>query len=253
MRVCAIASGSNGNCYYIDNKDDAVLIDAGINCKQILLRLEKKGLSIDKIRAVFITHEHGDHVKGARVFSKKTGIPIYLTKRTFNSLKPNAIPPKFKLFNIGDTCSVNDLNIHSFSKKHDAIEPCSFRIESDGISVGVMTDIGEACDNVTTNIAQCTAIFMEANYDDIMLKNGGYPYYLKQRIMSDHGHLSNKMSSELIEKHASDKLKYIFLSHLSGENNTPAIAIDEFKNLNKKCYVDVMSRNEPSSIIDISK
>src|SRR5690606_38576491 len=152
IEICAIASGSNGNCYYIGNNQDAVLIDAGISCRQVLLRMKDKGLDPAKLKAIIISHEHSDHMLGARVLEKKLNIPVYITARTFNSAYRNMQPAWPKYFAPGDEVKIGEFTIHSFSKNHDASEPCSFRIEYKNKNVGVFTDIGEPCNNVVTHL-----------------------------------------------------------------------------------------------------
>jgi phosphoribosyl 1,2-cyclic phosphodiesterase len=148
LEICALASGSNGNCYYIGNEKDAVLIDAGISCKQILKRMAEKELNPQKIKAVFISHEHSDHIRGARVFEKKLKIPVYLTAKTYLAAYKNMQPAWPRFLSREQAISVGEFQIHTFLKNHDASEPCSFRIEYAGKNVGVFTDIGEPCENV---------------------------------------------------------------------------------------------------------
>ncbi len=242
IEICALASGSNGNCYYIGNNEDAVLIDAGLSFKQILKRMEAKALDPKKIRAVFITHEHGDHVRGVRVLGKKLDIPVYMTNGTyaasFRTWKPvsyiaieNNIPVEMGLF-----------KVYPIPKNHDAAEPTSFRIEYNGYSVGVFTDIGSPCDNVKHHLKQCQALFLETNYDPQLLKEGSYPYYLKARIDSAVGHLSNIQAFELLKEHAHPDLQCVFLSHLSAENNRPELAYNQFKSLEDKFLVKLTDR-----------
>ncbi|HBL77480.1 MAG: MBL fold metallo-hydrolase [Bacteroidetes bacterium GWF2_42_66] len=248
IEICALASGSNGNCYYIGNQTDAVLIDAGISAKQILLRMEQRQLNPAKIRALFITHEHTDHFRGARVLSKRLGIPVFLTQGTYLSVSAEERPAYVLLFSPGETIIAGEFSIHSFPKNHDAAEPCSFRIEYRQTSVGVFTDIGEACENVQTNLSHCRAVFIESNYDEQMLWNGPYPYPLKQRVASSFGHLSNDQSLELVRQHAGDNLEYVFLSHLSKENNTPAKAFQNFTELRARFNVHLTSREEATEV-----
>ncbi len=242
IEICALASGSNGNCYYVGNKEEAVLIDAGLSFKQILKRMEAKALDPKKIRAVFITHEHGDHVRGVRVLGKKLDIPVYMTNGTyaasFRTWKPvsyiaieNNIPVEMGLF-----------KVYPIPKNHDAAEPTSFRIEYNGYSVGVFTDIGSPCDNVKHHLKQCQALFLETNYDPQLLKEGSYPYYLKARIDSAVGHLSNIQAFELLKEHAHPDLQCVFLSHLSAENNRPELAYNQFKSLEDKFLVKLTDR-----------
>jgi phosphoribosyl 1,2-cyclic phosphodiesterase len=248
LEICAIASGSNGNCYYIGNEKDAVLIDAGISCKQILLRMESKGLNSQKLKAVFISHEHSDHMRGARVLAKRLNIPVWLTAKTYYAAYKNMQPDYPQFFTPGSELQVGEFTIHPFLKNHDAAEPCSFRVEYSGKNIGVFTDIGEACNNVTSQLARCDVLFLETNYDEKMLTNGSYPFFLKKRISSSVGHLSNIQALELLEKHSGENLKCVFLSHLSAENNTPELAMTSFKKLEAKLDVRLTSRYEAGEI-----
>ncbi|MDX9881707.1 MAG: MBL fold metallo-hydrolase [Prolixibacteraceae bacterium] len=251
LEICALASGSNGNCYYIGNQSDAVLIDAGISAKQVLLRMENRRLAPAKIRALFITHEHTDHFRGARVLSKKLRIPVYLTTGTYLSARDEDRPAHVCLFSPGEIIRIGKFNIHSFAKKHDAAEPCSFRIEYNQTNVGVFTDIGEACEKVQANLSQCRAVFVESNYDEQMLWNGPYPYPLKQRVASSFGHLSNDQSLELVSQFGGEQLEYVFLSHLSKENNTPAKAFQNFAGLQGRFKVQLTSREEATEVFHL--
>ncbi len=248
LELCALASGSNGNCYYIGNHTDAVLIDAGVSCKQILLRMSERRLNPAKIKALFITHEHSDHARGAKVLSKKLGIPVYLTPGTYRSLRNEDQPFDVKLFNAGEIIRIGHFSVHSFTKHHDATEPCSFRVEYDDWQVGVFTDIGHACTNVISNLKQCHALFLETNYDEQMLWNGPYPYPLKRRVASDVGHLSNLQAFELLRDHSGPELLHVFLSHLSGENNTPQTAFQQFASLTDRFNVQLTSRHEATEV-----
>lgn len=252
IEICALASGSNGNCYYVGNEVDAILIDAGITCKQILCRMEERNLDPKKIRAVFISHEHSDHVRGIRVLGKKLDVPVYLTRGTFNSLYYTNLPLAPRFLEPGIPVSLGSFIVHPFLKNHDASEPASFRIESMGVNIGVFTDIGTPCLNVTSQLNKCDAIFLETNYDDKMLWEGSYPYYLKKRIGSDVGHLSNKQAFDLLSEHACKELQCVFLSHLSAENNTPQKAYDEIKPLLVKFKVKLTSRHEPGEVFEMS-
>lgn len=252
IEICAIASGSNGNCYYIGDDEKAVLVDAGISSRQIMLRMNERGLKVEKIQALFLTHEHGDHSKGARVLSNKLKIPVYLTRGTSEGIIRSR-PSRTVIFNAGECLKIDNFKIYSVLKKHDALEPCSFRIEIEGISIGVFTDIGEPCENIRRHLNKCHAVFLESNYDEEMLEKGPYPYFLKKRISSAFGHLSNRQSLELVDKHAGPSLKHIFLSHLSEENNTPQRAAEKFIHLSKTYHIHNTSRTEASEIIIINK
>ncbi|WP_299582788.1 MBL fold metallo-hydrolase [uncultured Sunxiuqinia sp.] len=251
LEICALASGSNGNCYYVGNEKEAVLVDAGLSARQIQLRLEQKQIDPSKLKAVLITHEHSDHCRGARVLGKRMGIPVYLTKKTFLAMRKAVRPETPRWFEPNEEFQVGEFSVLPFSKQHDAVEACSFRVSYAGKHVGVMTDIGEACERVKAEFARCHAVFLESNYDDDMLMNGPYPYYLKQRVASDRGHLSNEQACLLLKEHAGEQLHTILLSHLSGENNTPEKAYAVFESLSQTYRIELTSRHAPTEIIAI--
>jgi phosphoribosyl 1,2-cyclic phosphodiesterase len=252
IEICALASGSNGNCYYVGNEKDAILIDAGITCKQILCRMRYKHLDPSRIRAVFISHEHNDHIRGVRVLTTKLDIPAYLTRGTFKSMYYTSQPKAVRFFEPGNPINVDSFTVHPFLKNHDASEPTSFRIESMGFSVGVLTDIGAPCTNVIFQLNHCNALFLETNYDDKMLWEGTYPFYLKKRIESELGHLSNRQAFDLLNEYAGKELECVFLSHLSAENNTPQKAYDEIMPLSGKFKIKLTSRYEPAEVYELS-
>jgi phosphoribosyl 1,2-cyclic phosphodiesterase len=251
LEICAIASGSNGNCYYIGNEKDAIIIDAGLSCKQLVNRMHERGLHPEKLKALFITHEHGDHMRGARGVSKKLQVPIYLTTKTQNTAYKNMRLDHPKFFAPGDEITIGDFTIFSFLKNHDASEPCSFRIEYKGLNIGVFTDIGEACNNVKSHLQKCDGLFLESNYDEKMLLEGRYPYFLKQRVASNIGHLSNDQAFELLDEHAGNNLKCVFLSHISKDNNTPEKALERMNSLTSKFKIKVATRFEASEVYKI--
>lgn len=249
--ICAIASGSNGNCYYIGNSGSAVLIDAGVSCRQILKRMEERGLDPLHIKAVLISHEHVDHCCGAKILSKKLGIPVYMTGKTWNRIHEDRRPGQIETFVPGDTIIIERFKIHTFSKNHDAVEPCSFRVEYNSIHIGVFTDIGLACRNVSVHLGKCHALFMETNYDEEMLWSGSYPYYLKSRIASSNGHLSNIQAFQLIKECRHADLKIVLLSHLSAENNTPEMALSAFNELKDQILIQVTDRCAASDVYTV--
>jgi phosphoribosyl 1,2-cyclic phosphodiesterase len=248
IEICALASGSNGNCYYIGNKEEAVLIDVGLSFRQIIKRMETRNLDPKKIRAAFITHEHGDHIRGARVLGKKLDIPVYMTNGTFTSSFRTWKPISYIPVVDNIPVEVGQFTVFPVLKSHDAAEPTSFRVEHEGFSVGVFTDIGAPCDNVKKHLMQCHALFLETNYDLQLLKEGSYPIYLKTRIDSVVGHLSNIQAFELLRDHAHPELQCVFLSHLSAENNRPELAFNEFRSLENKFLVKLTDRYQAGEI-----
>lgn len=248
IELCALASGSNGNCYYIGNEKDAVLVDAGISAKQILIRIHDAGLDASKIRGIFVSHEHSDHIRGVRVLSNRLGIPAWYSHSTFKTVNKPEQPNQFSIFIPGKVIEIGSFTVHPFLKNHDAVEPCSFRIEHDDWHIGVFTDIGEACSQVIYHLRKCHALFLETNYDEKMLWEGPYPYMLKHRVASAHGHLSNDQAFELIRDYAGPELVHVFLSHLSGENNRPELAVHRFQPLADRFNVSLTSRHSFSEV-----
>lgn len=251
IEVCALASGSNGNCYYIGNGEEAVLIDAGISRRQVLKRMKEVKLDIRKVKAVFISHEHADHIRGLRVLCDMQDVPGYLTETTMNKARKDTHPKRLKLFKPGESVQIGTMTVHTFAKQHDAVDPCSFRVEVNGQQVGVMTDIGAACDNVKAHLSQCHVVFLESNYDERLLEEGPYPYYLKQRVASERGHLSNDQAVELVKELQDSPLKTIFLSHISADNNRPELALKAFEHVSDKYEVLPTSRYAPTEVFTL--
>lgn len=253
ISLCALASGSNGNCYYIGNEHEAILIDAGIPARRIIARMRRQGLTPARIKAVFISHEHADHAGGVRLLAKRLKVPVYVTQKTYLAMYPNHKPDLPRFFTPGQEIPTGSFQVYPFLKNHDAAEPCSFRIVYRGFHVGVFTDIGSPCENVIYHLSLCHALFLETNYDEKMLWEGGYPLPLKQRIGSDHGHLSNDQAFELLKKYSGSMLGLVFLSHLSAENNTPEIALNRFSELGTKFNIHLTSRHAPGEVVSIGR
>ncbi len=196
LSAASLNSGSNGNCYYIESANDAVLIDAGISCKEVEKRMLRLGLSPKKIKAIFITHEHTDHIYGLTSFLKKYPVPVFITPETLQ--KGINIPASLVYpFKPHSAITIGELSITAFPKLHDAVDPFSCIVTCSNVTVGVFTDIGFACNNVIHYFRQCNAAFLEANYDGEMLQNGRYPFVLKKRISGGKGHLSNAQALDL--------------------------------------------------------
>jgi phosphoribosyl 1,2-cyclic phosphodiesterase len=232
MKIAALASGSAGNCFYIedDQSESAVLIDAGISTRQISLRLAMLGLTAEKIKGIFITHEHADHIKGADVFARKYQVPIFATKKTMDSCLLCSDKSLIKPIKNNDIVNIGGNNVQAFSKTHKAADPISFTIFANK-KVSIITDAGHACHNIIEHIAAADFLCLETNHDPEMLKNGPYPAFLKNWIASNNGHLSNVAAGECVREHASRNLTNIVLSHLSGTNNTPDLALSTFRSI----------------------
>jgi phosphoribosyl 1,2-cyclic phosphodiesterase len=250
--IASLNSGSNGNCYYIGNEREAILVDAGISCRETEKRMLRLGLSIKKVKAIFVSHEHSDHISGIPVLAKKHQLPVYITQPTLIngglSLEEHLIIP----FTAFQTISIGELDITAFPKQHDASDPHSFIITCQDIKVGVFTDIGIACEHVVTHFSMCHAAFLEANYDDDMLDSGGYPYHLKRRIRGGNGHLSNKQALSLFTDHKAPYLSHLLLSHLSKNNNDSALVQGLFDSCSGETAIIIASRYEETAVYHIN-
>ncbi len=247
----SLNSGSNGNCYYVGNHLEAVLIDAGIACKEVEQRMHRLGLSLQLIKGIVVSHEHTDHIKGVEALSIKYQLPVYITASTLKHARLKLPLHLIKYFTSGEQLVIGKLKIDSFCKQHDAIDPCSFIIESNTVRMGIFTDIGSPCANVINQFKLCHAALLETNYDASMLAGGRYPFFLKKRISGDRGHLSNHQALELFLQHRSSFMSHIFLGHLSQHNNNPAIVEDLFREHANGITIVVASRFEETQVYSI--
>jgi phosphoribosyl 1,2-cyclic phosphodiesterase len=249
LSITSLNSGSNGNCYYIGNTEEAVLVDAGISCREIERRMKRLGLSMKNVKAVFVSHEHSDHIRGIPSLVKKHRIPIYITPATmaFGGLYLE----DYLSFTAYEPVRIGALTITAFPKLHDASDPYSFIVSCKEISVGVFTDIGLPCEHVIRHFGQCHAAFLEANYDEGMLDRGGYPYYLKNRIRGGKGHLSNMQALSLFMRHRPSFMSHLLLSHLSRNNNSPELVKELFEQHAGTTKIIVASRYEETPVYQI--
>ncbi|HET7118733.1 MAG TPA: MBL fold metallo-hydrolase [Hanamia sp.] len=251
--ITSLNSGSNGNCYYVGNNTEAILVDAGISCREIEKRMKRLGLKIENVKAVFISHEHTDHINGLPTLIKKYQIPVYITPLT---MKHGGLIFEEKLihtFVSHHPVIINGLSIIAFPKFHDASDPYSFVISCDGICVGVFTDIGAPCRHVKKYFQRCHAAFLEANYDEEMLEKGGYPVYLKNRIRGGMGHLSNKQALELFISYRPKFMNHLIMSHLSKNNNSPGLVQQLFDNNAGDVRIIIASRDHETEVFHIDE
>ncbi len=251
LQITSLNSGSNGNCYYIGNGTEAVLVDMGISCKETEKRMQALGLDIKKVKAIFISHEHTDHIKGLATIASKYALPVFITQPTYLKSGLQLQTTALQWIKAHEAVPVGNLTVTAFPKKHDAHDPHSFVITGDGVTVGVFTDIGAACINVTQYFGQCHAAFLEANYDEDLLENGRYPYFLKNRIRGGLGHLSNKQALEIFTTHRPSFMSHLFLSHLSKDNNDPQLVQDLFENHSLSTKIIVAPRHKATDIYTI--
>jgi phosphoribosyl 1,2-cyclic phosphodiesterase len=246
--VASLNSGSNGNCYYVGNQDEAVLIDGGISCRETEKRMKRLGLSIKKVKAIFVSHEHGDHIHGVASLSKKHQLPVYITKDTLHHGKLTIREDRIFTLASDIAFPVGNLTVKAFPKFHDASDPYSFMVTGGTVNVGIFTDIGRPCENVIRHFSQCHAAFLESNYDEDMLENGGYPVALKNRIRGGRGHLSNRQALELFTTYRPSFMSHLFLSHLSRNNNKPKIVKDLFSPVAGHTEIIIASREKETKV-----
>lgn len=231
MNLCSIASGSSGNCTFVGSKCTKLLVDAGVSGKRIENGLNSLEVSPEDIQGILITHEHADHIQGLGVLARRYHTPVYGTAETINAiLKMNGIgriPEELIHYVVPDMeFCINDITVEPFSTSHDASNPVCYTFKSEGHKVGMATDLGKYDDYIISKLTGSEILLLEANHDVNMLMVGGYPYYLKQRILGDRGHLSNENSARLICRLFHEKLKHITLAHLSKENNYEELAYE---------------------------
>lgn len=249
--IASLNSGSNGNCYYVGNSHEAILVDAGISCRETERRMQRLGLSMQTVKAIFVSHEHTDHISGIPVLAKKYRLPVYITDATLYHGRLTIHKEQVIGFKPYVPVQIGNLAIQAFPKKHDAAEPHSFIVNGNNVNIGIFTDIGSPCDHVIMHFKQCHAAFLEANYDEEMLEKGSYPRHLKNRIRGDHGHLSNKQALEVFTKYKPAYMSHLFLSHLSKDNNSPQLVQQLFSANAGNTQIIVASRFEETAVYQV--
>ena len=228
-----------------------MLIDGGISCRETEKRMNKLALPMKRVKAIFVSHEHGDHIYGVARLSKKYQLPVYITSPTLKNgnltLREELVLP-FKAY---EPIRIGNLMVTPFPKFHDAADPHSFIVSSDTVNVGVFTDIGRTCEHLVKHFRECHAVFLEANYDEVMLDTGRYPLGLKNRIRDGFGHLSNTQALELFRQHKSRQLSHLFLSHLSKQNNSPKLVKDMFTKMADGTEIVIAPRNKETKLYHI--
>jgi phosphoribosyl 1,2-cyclic phosphodiesterase len=232
MHITILGSGSAGNCTLIETDTTRLLVDAGLSGRQIAQRLALIGRNLEQVNGIILTHEHSDHTRGLGTLCKARSIAVYANRLTAEAVAVNPeeqsrVRISWRLFATGASFEIGDLLVESFSVPHDAQDPVGFvlRHTSSGISVGVLTDLGHVTKLVTERMRTMDALVLEANHDlKLLQEDAARPWATKQRIMSRHGHLSNDAAATLASEVASDKLRHVFLAHLSRDCNRPELA-----------------------------
>lgn len=260
LNFCSLSSGSSGNCYYLGNGNNGILIDAGISATSIRRFLKSMHIPMQTIMGVLISHNHIDHIRGLELLTRKNALPAFTTRKIWKSI----LTPKKKI----PTDSVREIplmkkftlagfDIEAFPVSHDAPETIGFHICAGGKKITIATDLGHICETAAPYIKAANLLVIESNYDEQMLVNGNYPYFLKARIRSDHGHLGNHQTSAFLAENISDDLSIICLAHLSKNNNNPGIVLQTLERtfsekgiiLNGKQRISILNRNTPTEMI----
>lgn len=249
MKVCVIASGSKGNCCYIETKNTKILIDIGLNCITTERKLIEKNINPEEIEGIFITHTHKDHVEGLRVFNKKHKAKAYLTETMYKELNQELKNYEF----IGETTKIKDLTITAIKTSHDAEDSNGYIIENEDKQIVYITDTGYINIKNHKKLKDKTMYILESNHDvEMLMNNPNYPYHIKQRILGDKGHLSNKDSAYYLKKFIGENTKHIILAHLSEHNNTDELALKTLKEtIEKNMDIRIAHQEEQTELIEV--
>jgi phosphoribosyl 1,2-cyclic phosphodiesterase len=236
VRITVLASGSRGNCAVVASSTTRILVDAGLSCREILNRMRQAGEDPETLSAIVITHEHSDHIGGLKVLARRLKVPVYMTgpthKAWFRMIRNEAKRAgaeardleRLEFFEAGRSFQIGNVDIYPFTIKHDAVDPVAFTFKVDRVKLGIVTDLGRITENVKQHIRGCDVLMIESNHDLEMLRNGPYPWSVKQRIGSADGHLSNDALAEFFRKDYDGGAAFLILAHLSEQNNLPEIA-----------------------------
>jgi len=224
VRVCVLGSGSKGNCTLLATEKTRLLIDAGLSCRETYARLAAIGEPPDGLDAVVISHEHTDHINGLRVLALDAKLPIYITRATRDAVSWDAKLRRFEYFVASEKFTIGDIEVTPFPIPHDAVDPVAFTFDAQGIRISLVTDLGYIPEVVKQRVKGSHCLIFESNHDLEMLKVGPYPWYVKQRVMSRHGHLSNNATADFLAEDFDGAAQVLVLAHLSETNNHPEIA-----------------------------
>ncbi len=231
---CSLASGSSGNCHLINDGENSILIDAGLSGKQIENKLRQINIDPKSLTAILVSHEHSDHICGVGVLSRRYNIPIYANRGTWDGMNTKIGEIRennIKCFDSAEDFNIKDFNIRPYDISHDANEPVGFCIRKDKVKISIATDLGYIDENIIEQIGDSNLVVLESNHDEEMLKVGRYSYYLKRRILSNVGHLSNEAAGNAIVDLVNKNVSNVLLAHLSKENNFPELAVATVKNI----------------------
>lgn len=255
MKVISLQSGSNGNCIYVETNHVRLLFDAGISGRQGELRLAAHGRDISAVHALLISHDHRDHIRCAGVFQRKWGLPLYATQRTLEAANAyQDLGPMTEVyhFEAGSALRFDGVCVEAIPTPHDGADGVAFVVDDGWHRLGILTDLGHVFDGLEDVVRSLDAVVLESNYDPVMLAQGSYPDFLKDRIRGPRGHLSNDESADLLSCAASRRLRWACLAHLSAENNRPELALEVHRRvLGSGLPLYVASRYEVSQVMEV--
>ena len=266
MKFISLGSGSSGNAYYLSSGNTHILIDAGVAIRTIVRHLKECHIDMGQIDAVFVTHDHADHIKSVGYLGNDYGRLVYATEPVHMGINRNycvsnkLTPDHIRYIEKGVTIELGDLRIMPFSVPHDSSDCVGFRIEDGDVTFCLATDVGESTPEIEAEVARANYLVLEANHDEDMLMMGSYPAYLKKRIRSGRGHMSNKEAARLIAEHATPRLQHVWLCHLSEENNHPELARKTVEAVLKGYGIvagvdfklDILKRKQPSEVYELT-
>jgi phosphoribosyl 1,2-cyclic phosphodiesterase len=244
MNLISLQSGSNGNCIYVEAGGVRLLFDAGISGKQAAGRLSRAGGDIGRVDALIISHDHADHVRCAGIYQRKFGVPIYVTEKTLRAARSShdlGTLHEVSHFRSGGSLRFGRVQVETLPTPHDGADGVAFIVDDGRSRLGIFTDLGHVYEDLEGALSSVDAALIESNYDPDMLRSGSYPRYLKSRIAGPHGHLSNIESAELVAR-SGVRLRWVCLGHLSGENNTPELALQTHRSINGNMKYHVAGR-----------
>ena len=262
LSFCSFSSGSSGNCYLVRSNETAILIDAGISTKRIMEGLAQTGTPKETLAALLLTHEHSDHVRSLKTLTKKkTDMKVYANAGTWSALQEALAPERKEHFTNGKSFQIGEILVKAFSVSHDAADPVGFSFCAEGRQISIVTDTGYISEDVVSEVLEADLLILEANHDVDMLRIGRYPWFLKQRILGETGHLSNESAGRLLVRLLSERQKErrILLAHLSRENNFPEMAYQTVKNIleeenyhiGKQLLLSTIVRDEISTVFQV--
>ncbi len=265
FRFISFGSGSSGNCYFVSNEQGGLFVDVGIGVKTLKRHCKDCGIDLATAQGILVTHDHADHVKSVGALSHEYALPVYATAMVHEHIDKNFVV-RHKVDHalrhyiaVGAPFTLLGMTISTIHVPHDSSENVGYRIEYDGVVLVLITDIGHITDDIAQLIGEAHYLIIEANHEEEMLRAGTYPDFLKQRILSDVGHLSNASCGQALAAYATARLRHVWLCHLSNDNNTPELARYTVEGVlrqhgiiaGKDFTLDVLKRNTPSTIKDL--